>query len=577
MDKETAQKTDSSTSSQNNEPAIFNTQAPSISLPKGGGAIRDIGEKFAANPVTGTGSMTVPIATSPGRAGFGPQLSLSYDSGAGNGPFGLGWDLSLPSITRKTDKGLPRYWDAQESDEFILSGAEDLVPILVQNNQGDWVREDVSSGTVDGKSYDIQRYRPRIEGLFARIERWSNQNDSTDIIWRSISKDNITTWYGKTRESRIFDPDNPGRIYNWLICESYDDKGNAIIYEYVAEDSANVDISNVNERNRTKQSRSAARYLKRIKYGNKTSRLIQPDLSQQGWLFEVVFDYDEGHYTSQDPDADGRELVKVELADPLNEDGTRKWPVRQDPFSSYRSGFKVRTYRLCHQVLMFHHFEDELGVKDYLVRSTKFTYQPGPIASFITSVTQSGYTRQDDGSYLKKSMPPIEFQYSEATIQQELQSIDPESLENLPQGLDGSLYQWADLDGEGVGGILTEQSGAWYYKRNLSPLPFIDEQGNQKQSVRFAPVEAISPLPSFSSLSSGEHQIMDLAGDGEVDVVSYDGPTPGFFCSVQNYHHKISQIIDHNIWQKSHEITTLWSSQNRALPNYHLTFDQMPS
>ena len=30
-------------------------------------------------------------------------------------------------------------------------------------------------------------------------------------------------------------------------------------------------------------------------------------------------------------------------------------------------------------------------------------------------------------------------------------------------------------------------------------------------------------------------------------------------CSVQNYHHKISQIIDHNIWQKSHEITTLWS------------------
>ncbi len=78
--------------------------APAISLPKGGGAIRGIGEKFAANPVTGTGSLTVPIATSPGRAGFGPQLALSYDSGAGNGPFGFGWSLGLPSITRKTDK-----------------------------------------------------------------------------------------------------------------------------------------------------------------------------------------------------------------------------------------------------------------------------------------------------------------------------------------------------------------------------------------------------------------------------------------------------------------------------------------
>jgi Salmonella virulence plasmid 65kDa B protein len=89
------------------------------------------------NPVTGTGSMTVPIATSPGRSGFGPQLSLSYDSGAGNGPFGFGWSLSLPSITRKTDKGLPKYAYADESDVFVLSSAEDLVPVLVEV-AGNW-------------------------------------------------------------------------------------------------------------------------------------------------------------------------------------------------------------------------------------------------------------------------------------------------------------------------------------------------------------------------------------------------------------------------------------------------------
>jgi hypothetical protein len=103
---------------------------PAISLPKGGGAIKGMGEKFAANPVTGTGSMSVPIATTPGRSGFAPQLSLSYDSGSGNGMFGMEWSLSLPAVTRKTDKGLPRYWDGEESDVFILSGAEDLVPIL---------------------------------------------------------------------------------------------------------------------------------------------------------------------------------------------------------------------------------------------------------------------------------------------------------------------------------------------------------------------------------------------------------------------------------------------------------------
>src|SRR6266700_603319 len=92
---------------------------PSISLPKGGGAIRGIGEKFVANPVTGTGSLSVPITTSPGRSGFGPQLSLTYDSGAGNGPFGIGWSLSLPAVTRKTDKGLPQYQDARDTDSDV--------------------------------------------------------------------------------------------------------------------------------------------------------------------------------------------------------------------------------------------------------------------------------------------------------------------------------------------------------------------------------------------------------------------------------------------------------------------------
>jgi hypothetical protein len=87
-----------------------------------------MGEKFRTNPVTGTASMTVPIATSPGRGVFFPKLALAYDSGAVNGPFGYGWRLSIPSVTRKTEKGLPRYQDDQESDVFMRSDAEDLVP-----------------------------------------------------------------------------------------------------------------------------------------------------------------------------------------------------------------------------------------------------------------------------------------------------------------------------------------------------------------------------------------------------------------------------------------------------------------
>src|SRR5437660_3755477 len=120
----------------------FRVSAPQVSLPKGGGAITGIGEKFAANPVTGTGSMTVPLPTSPGRSGFGPQLSLSYDSGAGNGPFGFGWSLALPAVSRKTDKGLPEYRDAEESDVYLLSGSEDSVPLL--QSDGTRFKDDTS-------------------------------------------------------------------------------------------------------------------------------------------------------------------------------------------------------------------------------------------------------------------------------------------------------------------------------------------------------------------------------------------------------------------------------------------------
>ena len=244
-------------------PVAHALQPPAITLPKGGGAIRGIGEKFAANPVTGTGSMSVPIATSPGRSGFGPQLSLTYDSGAGNGPFGFGWSLSLPAIARKTDKGLPRYADAEESDVFILSGAEDLVPVYRQDPNGTWVaaggrhgfaREAEGSWVRDPgghlvihederDGYLVRRYRPRVDGLFARIERWSKIGEPSDVHWRSISRDNILTIYGLDANSRIADPLDPSRIFSWLICETRDDKGNGVLYRYKAEDGRGVDLS----------------------------------------------------------------------------------------------------------------------------------------------------------------------------------------------------------------------------------------------------------------------------------------------------------------------------------------------
>ena len=110
--------------------------------------------------------------------------------------------------------------------------------LFLKNNDGDWEKDENGNYVIDEQDregYTVRKYRPRTEGLFARIERWTHKTTG-DVHWRSISKDNILTVYGKSIESRIADPSDENgsekRVFSWLICESYDDKGNAIVYEY---------------------------------------------------------------------------------------------------------------------------------------------------------------------------------------------------------------------------------------------------------------------------------------------------------------------------------------------------------
>ena len=126
-----------------------------ISLPSGGGAQSGMGEKFSPDLFTGTGNFTIPIELPSGRNDFQPEVNLVYSTGNGNGPSGLGWNLSIPGVSRKTSKGVPIYNDSK--DVFILSGAEDLVPVNVNGNR--------------------TQYRPRTEGLYAIIERVLDENN----------------------------------------------------------------------------------------------------------------------------------------------------------------------------------------------------------------------------------------------------------------------------------------------------------------------------------------------------------------------------------------------------------------
>lgn len=486
---------------------------PHISLPTGGGAIRGIDEKLTTGQATGAASLTVTIPTSPARQGFGPQLQLSYDSGSGNGPFGLGWRLPVAAINRKTSPRLPRYQDDDDLDVFILSGAEDLVPLLQQSATG-WA-PDTFTLTAGSPTYAIRRYRPRVEAGFSRIERWTN-SATGDVHWRTVTSDNVTSLYGRSSASRISDPHNPARVYSWLIDLSYDDRGNAISFEYKTEDASNVPAA-VHEVGRRV---TANRYLKRIFYGNDTPFLPQygrdlPDLPEQ-WCFQVVLDY--GEHNPEIP----RPIEDID------------WPCRVDPFSTYRAGFEVRTYRTCRRVLMFHQFTDELGADPVLVHSTNFSYTAGasmpiepwlPVYSFLTSVIQSGWVADQGGpGYLTASLPALNLSYSGLAIDDTCRTASQDSLENLPGSFGGTGQQWIDLDDEGLPGVLTDDERAWYYKRNLSAW----NPGGGRAEAMFAPLREVVEKPSRSAAAI-PLRLTDLDGDGHLAAVTFAPPVAGWF------------------------------------------------
>jgi len=201
----------------------------------------------------GTANLSYPIEIPAGRQGMQPNLALTYSSGGGNGWLGVGWDISIPSITVETRWGVPRYDQSKESEVYVYEG-EQLVSYDsvagrfrdLPHRTNQWTDRNVLDQ--DG----LEQFYPRKNEAFDSIVRHGSGPDS--YWWTVTHKNGVTDYYGKYASDnsvnnscvlRAGSSNLTGPIAHWALAESVDPFGNSVRYYYDIEQNAGISSSSV--------------------------------------------------------------------------------------------------------------------------------------------------------------------------------------------------------------------------------------------------------------------------------------------------------------------------------------------
>ncbi len=463
-------------------------------LPKGGGALQGMGETFQANPQSGTYQVSVPVDVPEGRHGLTPGLVLTYSSGAGNGPFGLGWSLPIPAVIRSTRKGIPHYGDRDEYLEYLLDG-QDLIPAGTWADTGDGRTELVYRMSGD-RAYD------RVVRVRAKQREW----------WELTTLSGTTTVFGQTSNSQLRDTaEDPARVFGWFAESTTDTVGNSIVYRYKT-DGVNRQV-----------------YLSRIDY---------TDLpGAGGWLYSVVVDY--GEY-----DDAGSEVGP--------------WSDRiDDAFSSFRSGFEIRTARRCCRIFVL--LNHPAPVPAEVISRYDLAYQTadGNAVSLLQKITRTG-VRRTDGTVEEQPEPPMEFGYSPWTpatgevteygggnVPRIARDQGVELLDGQGFGCPGVViytdtdHRYLDIDAAGTLRLRGEQSGPPNHPVGQDYVWLVDMTGDGYVDLaslkepwgyyRAIPGSGWEPeltrlgrmVPFVALLDNG--RLADVDGDGAADFIGISG------------------------------------------------------
>lgn len=170
----------------------------------------------AANVNSGAVSYTIPIFVAPGTNGVQPSVSISYNSRAGAGIVGYGWNISGLSVISRSGKNIYNDGVVQpvkytDEDGFVLDGMR-LYPITGANG---------ADGTI---------YAGESE-TFAKIISNTTSSANNPDWFKVTTKDGTVLEYGNTADSRI-KTDNGVNVMFWRLNRTIDINGNYIDYVY---------------------------------------------------------------------------------------------------------------------------------------------------------------------------------------------------------------------------------------------------------------------------------------------------------------------------------------------------------
>ena len=171
----------------------------------------------------GAAIYTIPIEVPAGINGMQPQLAITYNSQAGNGLLGWGWNLSGVSAITRTGKTM--YHDETKfacpvdfkDDRFLLDGQR-----LLKINNIDY-------------GGDQCEYRTEIDNISKIVSEAQNNVTSNFDIW---TKDGLKIEYGNTTNSKIKLKNNNDTICIWLVNKVTDLNGNYMTYEYLTDETS---------------------------------------------------------------------------------------------------------------------------------------------------------------------------------------------------------------------------------------------------------------------------------------------------------------------------------------------------